>query len=132
MDKVRYYLALVLTVTLPPGLTFWLIVHPLIHFWRRLGGLRTYVVAGTLILAMACGLYFVRHSFMAIQYGTNYWLWIPGISLLILSFRIEVKCREHLKLSTLVGLPELQSTSSGKLLTSGIYARIRHPRYQHL
>ena len=43
---------------------------------------------------------------------------------------IEVRCRKHLTLRTLVGIPELSPTpTSQKLLDQGVYARMRHPRY---
>ena len=35
-------------------------------------------------------------------------------------------------LRTLIGVPELTAGESGELLTTGIYARIRHPRYVQL
>ena len=42
---------------------------------------------------------------------------------------VEVQCRRHLNFYTLVGMPELRPVEGGKLLTEGIYGRVRHPRY---
>jgi hypothetical protein len=35
MNAFRYYLALLLTVCLPPLLLYWLMLHPFVRFWRR-------------------------------------------------------------------------------------------------
>ena len=45
---------------------------------------------------------------------------------------IEVRCRKHLKVKILVGVPELSAASPGRLLTEGIYAHTRNPRYLDL
>ncbi|MCG8607068.1 hypothetical protein MJD09_19050 [bacterium] len=130
MDSVRYYLALIILVTFPPGILFWLIVHPMIHFWRRLGTALTYVVVGIISLFIATGLFLIREPVLNREFGTNYWLWIPAILLYGFAIWVEVQCRRHLKLRILVGIPELQpDTYDSKFLTEGIYAKIRHPRY---
>jgi protein-S-isoprenylcysteine O-methyltransferase Ste14 len=130
MDSVRYYLALIIVVTFPPGILFWFIVHPMIHFWRRLGTILTYVVVGLISLVIAWGLLLVRGPLLSTQFGTSYWLWIPAILLYIGAIWVEVQCRRHLKLRILVGIPELKpDASGGKVLTEGIYSKIRHPRY---
>ena len=37
MDSVRYFLALIVAITLPPLFLYWLIIHPLVNFWRGKG-----------------------------------------------------------------------------------------------
>ncbi|NIR38153.1 MAG: isoprenylcysteine carboxylmethyltransferase family protein, partial [Actinobacteria bacterium] len=52
------------------------------------------------------------------------------VSLLLLSVAIAIRRRRHLTNRILAGVPELtEGEGGGTLLTEGIYARIRHPRY---
>ena len=44
MDRVRYYLALLILALVPPTILFWFSIHPFIRFWRRLGTRLTLVV----------------------------------------------------------------------------------------
>ena len=37
IDLARYALGALLAITLPPAIAYWLIVHPFIGFWRRVG-----------------------------------------------------------------------------------------------
>ena len=37
MDELRYWIACALLVGLPPGLLFWLCIHPFAGFWRKRG-----------------------------------------------------------------------------------------------
>ena len=54
---------------------------------------------------------------------------LAGVFYLIAA-AIEIQCRKHLKFRTLVGMPELvPEPATGKLITAGIYGRVRHPRY---
>ena len=49
---------------------------------------------------------------------------------LIIGLKIAHKRRKHLTASIITGIPELSKKKyPGKLLTEGIYAKIRHPRY---
>ena len=51
-----------------------------------------------------------------------------GLILYGVAIWLEIECRRHLKLSTLLGAPEL-GRDPGRVLTGGIYGRLRHPRY---
>ena len=42
---------------------------------------------------------------------------------------MEAQCKKVLKLSTLIGVPEVKGEGGAGLLTQGIYGRVRHPRY---
>ncbi|MCH7826012.1 MAG: isoprenylcysteine carboxylmethyltransferase family protein [Acidobacteria bacterium] len=131
MDTFRYYAALVLVVTFPPAFAFWFFIHPFIGFWRRLGFRFTYAIMFPAMLAACYGLFRVRGSLLAIDYGTQWVLVGLGVVLYAVASVVEIKCRRYLKLRTLVGIPELEAADEGpgKLLNDGIYARVRHPRY---
>lgn len=42
MATVRFYLAVLMVVTVPPAMAFWFAAHPLVAFWRRVGPWVTY------------------------------------------------------------------------------------------
>jgi protein-S-isoprenylcysteine O-methyltransferase Ste14 len=130
MDTARYIFALMLLVGLPAVLPLWLFIHPFAAFWRRLGPVWTYAVLSVPVTAVATGLVLVRGQILAIDFGTSY----PLIGLAILSvaggMTLALKRRKHLTASILSGIPELSKKKyPGKLLSDGIYAKIRHPRY---
>lgn len=130
MDTARYIIALIVIVVYPPAIAFWLIVHPTIAFWRKLGPTKAYAMLVPALLALGWGMYAISGPLLAVEFGTQPWLWPLVIILYGASAYIEVRCRKHLKLSTLVGVPELsEKPGRDKLLTEGIYSRVRHPRY---
>jgi hypothetical protein len=53
---VRYGLALIIVLTLPPALLFWVFIHPFVRFWRTLGPAWTYGLVGELIALAMVGL----------------------------------------------------------------------------
>ena len=130
MNIARYIVALLVVATLPSGLLFWFVVHPFIGFWRRQGPKITYTVVIAMLLAVATVLVLARGVLLETEYGTNYVLVALAGVFYLIAAAIELQCRKHLKFRILVGMPELVSEpATGKLLTAGIYGRVRHPRY---
>ncbi len=114
----------------PPGFAFWLFAHPLIKLWRRLGPALSYPILLAASVAVAIPIFLLRAPLLAIEFGTIYALWPAVVLLYGTAVYIERRCRKHLSLAIFVGWPELrQHGGKGKLLTEGIYARVRHPRY---
>lgn len=133
MDSVRYFLALILVVTLPPLFFYWLLIHPFINFWRtkRIG--LTYGIILTIVAVGLVGLFSIRHYFLAIDLGTNYLLAAFGILCLGLSAAMRFALQRHLTIATLLGLPEIAPDRFQRtLVAEGLYARLRHPRYVQL
>lgn len=130
MNIARYIVALLVVATFPSGLLFWFVVHPFIGFWRRQGPKITYTVVIAMLLAVATVLVLARGVLLETEYGTNYVLVALAGLFYLIAAAIELRCRKHLKFRTLVGMPELvPEPVTGKLLTAGIYGRVRHPRY---
>jgi len=130
VDKVRYFIALITVVSVPPAVIWWLIVHPLIGFWRRLGPLFTFIIMTAFSFALIAILIVFRGPIMSIEFGTNYTFIALAAVVYAASVFVEIQARKFLKLSTLVGMPELSPEKPGPgLLTEGIYSRVRHPRY---
>jgi protein-S-isoprenylcysteine O-methyltransferase Ste14 len=130
MDSVRYFLALILVVSLPPLLLYWFLIHPFIHFWRKLGLLWTYSLVGGALVAGIVGLFAARRWLLAVEFGTNYLLMAAGVICLALSFGLRLWLSRHISVKTMLGLPELVPDQyPSHLVTEGIYAVVRHPRY---
>lgn len=130
MDDVRYVFA-VLTVTfMPPGMAWWLVIHPFVGFWRRVGVRRTLTIMTVLALASVGGLFVVRHALVLTDFGTHPALVALAAVLATVSVWIALRRRKHLTVAVMAGLPELEEGGEGgALITEGIYGVIRHPRY---
>ncbi len=130
MNAVRYYVALIMVVMLAPAPFCWLLIHPFVGFWRRLGpGWTCGIVWSLLALGMA-GLFRMRHALLAVEFGTNYYLTAPGLLLMSVSIWLGMVWFRRMRLLTIMGLPELAPDRHPQgLITTGVYAIIRHPRY---
>ena len=131
IDHVRYVLAVLSIVTLPPGLLFWFVIHPWAGWWRRLGPVRTYLIVLPVLVAFGVLLFRLRARLVGADLGMNWGLIPIGAVLYGLSTWIAFLHRRHLSIATMIGIPELSSTEQrkGKLLKDGIYRVVRHPRY---
>jgi len=130
MNAVRYYVALLLLSFAPPSFLFWFSIHPFVRFWRRLG-LRLALginYAGLLILAAL--IFVFCKPLLSVEFGTNPVLIGIAIPLLVVSGAMRKRLSKQLRLGILTGIPELAPEQHGTpLLTEGVYARVRHPRY---
>lgn len=130
MNTARYFIALFLLVVAPGAFAFWLIVHPFIQFWRRIGARWARTSGFSLMILLGLVMYFFHGSILAVDYGTNWSLIAMAAVLESISLSIAYRRRKHLTKPILVGTPELSNDKTdSKLLNQGIYSRIRHPRY---
>jgi protein-S-isoprenylcysteine O-methyltransferase Ste14 len=130
MDIIRYYVALILVILLPPVLYYWLLIHPFVHFWRRLGPRWTYGLVGLIMALSMVSLFRIRQALLAVEFGTNYYLTAPGLLFLATSTWLGFQILRQMSILTMLGLPELAPDKRPQqLITTGIYATIRHPRY---
>ncbi len=130
MDIARYVVATLILISLPSGLLLWLVIHPFVTFWRRLGPTRTYAILSIPVAAVMVTTFLMRRRLLAEDFGTNYFLVATAFVALLGGFLIARRRRKHLTFTILAGLPELSSARyPGTLLREGIYASIRHPRY---
>ena len=133
MNTVRYYIALLVLIALPPGVLLWFFIHPFARFWRKLGPVWTYVILSVPTAALMATVFLLRRPILTVEYGTQTPLAGLAVVLAVTGFVIQRKRREHLTSTILTGIPELsRSGDPGKLLTEGIYGMIRHPRYVEL
>jgi protein-S-isoprenylcysteine O-methyltransferase Ste14 len=130
VNTVRYVLAVLVVVSFPAAIGWWYVTHPFVEFWRKLGRPLFYTIMTAASFALIAALYAIREPLLAVEYGTNRALWPLVVLFYGTSVYIEARCRKHLKMKILVGVPELAPDGrGGKLITDGIYGRMRHPRY---
>ena len=129
VDAIRYYVAILVLIGLPAGLLMWLVIHPFANSLRRIGFVRAYVIVAIPIALLVATMVWLRDAILAIDFGTNYFLMALAAVPVALAIAIHLGYRKYLTLPILVGIPELTNNQTGVLLTEGIYARIRHPRY---
>ncbi|GAM10413.1 PEMT/PEM2 methyltransferase family protein [Geobacter sp. OR-1] len=127
MNIIRYVIAVMLTVAIPGAIVFWLMIHPFARYWRRKGKSFTYWVTCSVLLLIMSGMFLLRGVLLQTEWGTNWFLVSIGAILLALSGWLRKLLASELPIPVLVGLPEV--TGVGHLITSGMYSRVRHPRY---
>ncbi len=129
-DGLRYFMALMFVIAIPPGLVFWFLIHPFIRLWRRIGAASTYMITFGIMVLVGIGMYRIREIVLNRAYDMNWWVFAAGILLFSFSRIIAVQWRRKLKFGILFGFPELDPQGHpGVLLRDGIYGKIRHPRY---
>ena len=130
MNTFRHVLTMLMLMFMPGAVLFWFLVHPFVRFWRRIGLRRTMAINYTLLAAFAAGVFLLRNTLLAVDFGTNPILIAWAMPILAASIVLRLQISRHLRFKTLGGLPELAPESHPQpLLTEGIYSRIRHPRY---
>ena len=129
MSGLRAALAVLLVAVYPPGVLYWYVVHPFAGAWRRVGAHRSLIILLVMLaLSILVGL---SHRDALIGNDMGFEPTAAGVGLVLYmgALVVEVRCRRLLKLRILTGIPEMSADRPGELLTEGIYARVRHPRY---
>jgi len=131
IDRVRHVLGVIGVITLPPGLLFWLVIHPWARWWRRLGAIRTYLIVLPVVVAFGALLFQIRGRLLGADLGMNWGLTSIALVLYGVMTWFELQYWRYLSIATAIGIPELSPTEhrKGKLLQEGIYRVVRHPRY---
>jgi len=133
VDSMRRGLGVVMIVAWPPALAFWLVVHPAVALWRRVGYWLSYAVVTLVMAAVGALGYRLRNEVIGQDLGFAPILIAPALVSYGVAVVIYAKRRRHLTNRILTGVPELQADGrGGELLTEGIYSKMRHPRYVEL
>ncbi len=127
-EVLRDAFAVLFLVCLPPAMLYWVLIHPLARFWRRVGPRATYTVVVSVCSLCGIAIALCRGPLLAWRWPFRWSLAGSGLALYGVAVAIEIACRRHLELSVLLGGPEL-GREPGRLLTEGIYAHTRNPRY---
>lgn len=130
MDAFRYYVALVLTALMPPVLLYWGLLHPWVRFWRRLGPIVAMTLLWSAVGLAAAGLFSQRAWLLAVDFGTNPVVFGAGVIFIAAAAWLRRRLALHFGFRTLAGLPEVAPERyPQRLVTQGLHARVRHPRY---
>jgi protein-S-isoprenylcysteine O-methyltransferase Ste14 len=130
MDTIRQVVAILLVVGLPPAVSYWFLVHPLVGLWRRIGPRWAYGVIVTAWALQAGFLFVMRGALLGRDRGARGPLIAVGLVLYLASIALTVLCKRQLRASVLSGVPEVSAAAGpGRLLQEGVFAVIRHPRY---
>lgn len=130
MDAARAFIALALTLSVPPMLLFWLLLHPWVGLWRRLGVVYSYALILSVLLASVILIFRRREVLVAFDLGTNAALAVLGCCLLLAAGVVRRLLARTTTGALLSGLPELDPDEHGTpLVTAGLHAHVRHPRY---
>jgi len=81
MDRIRYYLGVVILILVPVGLLYWLIIHGWARWRRRWGPVRTYLIVLPVLAALGVLLFKGRGQLLSVNFGTNWRL--IGIALVL-------------------------------------------------
>jgi protein-S-isoprenylcysteine O-methyltransferase Ste14 len=129
MDQPRYVVAVLLVVTLIPAISAWYVIHPFARFWRRLGTVASFSVVYSLLISGCLLLWEFRATLVGSDLGFRPWLMLPAVPAAVVGIGIARARRRFLTQRILVGVPELSTSDKGRLITGGIYGRVRNPRY---
>jgi protein-S-isoprenylcysteine O-methyltransferase Ste14 len=125
------WIACVVYSTIP---LFWLMIHPRAHRWReREGAPFRILVPAWIVMWMGIGALTGPWRHVAVY--TMGWSWIPAGLLFVAGIFLYLRSGAHFSWAQLGGLPEIRPKGArtghqdGRLVTSGIRARVRHPVY---
>ncbi len=121
-------LALVTILLWPIVPLFWIPVHCLPGIFRRLG-LLTFTMPFIIWLPLAVLLYEHRKFVLQFKIHFPFLLSLAGILLLIAGTLLHIWTAKLLRLSGLIGLPEISAGIKGKFVTTGPFSVVRHPTY---
>jgi protein-S-isoprenylcysteine O-methyltransferase Ste14 len=86
-----------------------------------------------LMILLAVPFILARKAILSVDFGANPILMIVAALLLAFVIYLRFRISKRLRTKILSGFPEISPDNyERKLLTEGIYARIRHPRYVQL
>ena len=112
-----------------PAPLFWLVIHPAIGYWRE-KGTKAYWVALPVWVGTGVLLFLSRSLLFAQRIDRDALTWITGTVLLVVAVWVDRSVLRQFSVRRIIGLPELHpERNRGEVVRSGIYARIRHPRY---
>jgi protein-S-isoprenylcysteine O-methyltransferase Ste14 len=129
MDEARWFIAVMMIVWLPPAIVAWYLIHPFTRFWRRLGTVASFCVIYSILISACLLLWECSPALLGRDLGFRPVLLVLAVPAAAAGAVIARWRRKHLTQRILVGTPEISRVDKGSLLTGGIYAQTRNPRY---
>lgn len=130
METFRYYLAAFLAGLVPAMIVYLLLLHTLIRTWRNIGlAASQFILWGSVLVVFLVTITATRGA-VAADFGMHPLLLACGLACLAGAVWFRLRIAHSIGWRTLAGLPEIAPGTYPQLLvTSGPYARVRHPRY---
>jgi protein-S-isoprenylcysteine O-methyltransferase Ste14 len=129
VDQARYFVAVLMLVSVPPAVGLWYLIHPFARAWRRIGPLAAYLLLTPPAAMLGWWTYRSRDLLLGADLGAQPLLIPLAVAAAATGIVIARARRRHLTQRILMGVPEMSTTDRGRLLTEGIYSRTRNPRY---
>lgn len=107
---------------------FWIPVHGLARFFKRIGGF-TYIMPALLWPPLAYFIYLNRAFFLNYRIDPGPLARIAGLVILTGGAMLQIWTGRLLTLLGLMGLPEVSREAAGRLVTEGAFSFVRHPTY---
>jgi protein-S-isoprenylcysteine O-methyltransferase Ste14 len=132
LTKTIDWLAVVYIALYFPVPVYWLVIHPAVGFWRRVG-YRSFWIALPVWLLFGLPLIFAGDSLLVWRFPRNAATYCLGTVLLALNFWVGRQVHQKFSFKKLAGLPEVNPAHNLQgIVSTGIYAKIRHPRYANI
>jgi len=107
---------------------FWIPVHGLSRFFKRIGRL-TYIMPALLWPPLAYFIYLNRAFLLHYRIDLHLSVRIAGTCILIGGALLQLWTARLLSLLGLMGLPEVSQEDRGRLVSGGAFSYVRHPTY---
>ena len=106
---------------------FWMAVHPFADRWRsKRYGIKWLGLWWVLLWMVAWG---IEYPFRGHLLYDNKWTWLVSAVLWIVSIRAYSSSANIFSLDRIIGRHEIDERNEQKLITTGIYSRVRNPLY---
>ena len=130
MEVAAYWFALLTMLGFPLVILTWLLIHPFAHHWRKIGALGTYLSVAAIDLIAMTVIYAIREPLLRIHFGVRLPLVVLAGLFMGAAIYLGILRSKNFPAKVLVGFPEVsRKRFPGKLITGGVYSRIRNPRY---
>lgn len=130
MQTAADWLAAFTIIAVPPFALFWFFVHPFTRRWRRLGPAKAYPILAAILVTMMVILYQFRVPLLRAHSPVSRPLTALAAFVFLASLALGVLRTRRLSPAVLFGIPQLSDRAyPGVLVTDGVYAYLRHPRY---
>jgi protein-S-isoprenylcysteine O-methyltransferase Ste14 len=129
METIAYYMALATVMAVPAALASQFVLHLLASWLRRTGPVAVRAATVVLVLAIMCAVFLIRQPVLRLHFGVKVPLVGVAVVLFGISSYLRVRILRKIPMRVVLELPGITDHDAGKLVTDGIYSRMRHPGY---
>lgn len=126
--KILDFLAFLTILIWPVVPLFWIPVHGLSRFFKRIG-LLTYIMPPLTWIPIAYLVFRYKEELLTFRYGLPLIINLFGLLLIIIGTILHLWTGKLLSLWGLMGIPEVSKKLDSRLVTEGPFGIVRHPTY---